>query len=63
MQLPALTAFLVPDVPVGLVVCPAQKRWNHSSEWGAMPKYPLQTAIKMVAYAMELGLKLCSSTP
>ena len=30
---------------------------------GAMPKYPSQTATKMAAYAMELGLKLWSSTP
>ena len=30
---------------------------------GAMPRYPSQTAMKMAAYAMELGLKLWSSTP
>jgi hypothetical protein len=27
------------------------------------PKKPSQTAAKMAASAMELGLKLCSSTP
>ena len=30
---------------------------------GAMPKYPSQTTTKMATYTMELGLKLCSSTP
>ena len=30
---------------------------------GAMPRYPSQTATKMAAYAMELGLKLWSSMP
>ena len=30
---------------------------------GAMPRYPSQTVTKMAAYAMELGLKLWSSTP
>ena len=59
----ALIVFLVLAVPIGLVVCPARKRWSHSSQWGAMPKYPSQTATKMAAYAVELGLKLCSSTP
>jgi hypothetical protein len=41
----------------------AQKRWVHRSLWGSIPKNPSQTATKMAAYAMELGLKLCSSTP
>ena len=30
---------------------------------GTIPKYPSQTATKMAAYAMELGLKLWSFTP
>jgi hypothetical protein len=30
---------------------------------GAIPKYPSQTATKMAACEMELGLRLCSSTP
>jgi hypothetical protein len=30
---------------------------------GAIPKNPSQTAAKMAACAMELGLRLCSSTP
>ena len=63
MQPPALIAFRVPVVPVGLVVSPARKKYSHSSQWGAMPRYPLQTAMKMAAYAIELGLKLWSSTP
>jgi hypothetical protein len=31
-------------------------------QWGAIPKYPSQTAAKMAACEMELGLRLCSST-
>jgi hypothetical protein len=30
---------------------------------GAIPKNPSQTAVKLAACAMELGLRLCSSTP
>jgi hypothetical protein len=30
---------------------------------GAIPKYPSQTVAKMAACEMELGLRLCSSTP
>jgi hypothetical protein len=30
---------------------------------GVNPQKPSQTAAKMAACAMELGLKLCSSTP
>jgi hypothetical protein len=41
----------------------AEKRWVHRSQWGPIPKKPSQTAVKMAACAMELGLKLCSSTP
>jgi hypothetical protein len=41
----------------------AEKRWVHMSQWGAIPKYPSQTAAKMAACEMELGLRLCSSTP
>jgi hypothetical protein len=41
----------------------AEKRWVHRSQWGAIPKYPSQTAAKMAACEMELGLRLCSSTP
>jgi hypothetical protein len=40
-----------------------EKRWVHRSQWGAIPKNPSQTAAKMAACAMELGLRLCSSTP
>jgi hypothetical protein len=29
----------------------------------SIPKYPSQTAAKMAACKMELGLRLCSSTP
>jgi hypothetical protein len=39
------------------------KRWVHRSQWGSIPKKPSQTAAKMAACAMELGLRLCSSTP
>jgi hypothetical protein len=41
----------------------AEKRWVHRSQWGSIPKNPSQTATKMAACAMELGLRLCSSTP
>jgi hypothetical protein len=41
----------------------AEKRWVHRSQWGAIPKSPSQTAAKMAACVMELGLRLCSSTP
>jgi hypothetical protein len=37
-------------------------RWVHRSQWGSTPRKPSQTAAKMAACAMELGLKLCSST-
>jgi hypothetical protein len=30
---------------------------------GSIPKNPSQTAVKMAACAIELGLRLCSSTP
>jgi hypothetical protein len=30
---------------------------------GAIPKYPSHTATKMAACEMELGLRLCNSTP
>jgi hypothetical protein len=40
-----------------------EKRWVHRSQWGSIPKNPSQTAAKMAACAMELGLRLCSSTP
>ena len=53
----------MPIVPTGLVLSPARKKWSHSSQSGAMPRYPSQMATKMAAYAMELGLKLWSSTP
>jgi hypothetical protein len=35
----------------------------HRSQWGSIPKKPSQTVAKMATCAMELGLKLCSSTP
>jgi hypothetical protein len=41
----------------------ARKRWSHRSQWGSIPKYPSQTAVKMVALAMEFRLKLCNSSP
>jgi hypothetical protein len=34
----------------------------HRSQWGSTPRKPSQTAAKMAACAIELGLKLCSST-
>jgi hypothetical protein len=40
-----------------------EKRWVHRSLWGSIPKNPSQTAAKMAACAIELGLRLCSSTP
>ena len=58
MQPLALSTFRAPLVPLGLVVNVARNKWSHSSQWGAIPKYPSQTATKMAAYAMELGLKL-----
>ena len=63
MQPPALNAFRAPFALADLVVKTAQNKWSHSSQWGAIPRYPSQTAAKMAAYAMELGLKLWSSTP
>jgi hypothetical protein len=36
---------------------------DNKSQWGAIPKYPSHTATKMAACEMELGLRLCNSTP
>jgi hypothetical protein len=49
-----------PDPPSGAT---PEKRWVHRSQWGSIPKKPSQTAAKMAACTMELGLKLCNSTP
>jgi hypothetical protein len=40
-----------------------EKRWVHRSQWGSIPKNPSQSATKMAACAIELGLRLYSSTP
>jgi hypothetical protein len=62
MQPPARTAMRTFLFPVGEAKSSAEKRWVHRSQWGAIPKYPSQTAAKMAACEMELGLRLCSST-
>jgi hypothetical protein len=49
--------------PVGEAKSSAQKRWVHKSQWGVIPKYPSHTATKMAACEMELGVRLCNSTP
>jgi hypothetical protein len=41
----------------------AWKRWTNRSQWGLIPRNPSQMMEKMVACAIELGLKLCNSTP
>jgi hypothetical protein len=35
----------------------ALKRWSYNFQWGSTPKYPSQTAAKMVAYETELGAR------
>jgi hypothetical protein len=63
VQPPAHTAMQTFFSPVVKVKSSAEKRWVHRSQWRSIPKKPSQTATKMAACAMELGLKLCSSTP
>jgi hypothetical protein len=63
MQPPARTAMQTLFYPVVEAKGSAEKRWVHRSQWGSILKNPLQTAVKMAACAMELGLRLCSSTP
>jgi hypothetical protein len=63
MQPPARTAMRTLLSPVDEAKSSAEKRWVHRSQWGAIPKYPSQTATKMAACEMELGLRLCSSIP
>jgi hypothetical protein len=62
MQPPARTAMRTLLSPVVEAKSSTEKRWVHRSQWGAIPKNTSQTAAKMAAYAMELGLRLCSST-
>jgi hypothetical protein len=52
-----------PPSPVGEAKSSTEKRWVHKSQWGSIPKYPSHTATKMAACEMELGLRLCNSTP
>jgi hypothetical protein len=63
MQPPARIAMRTLLSPVGEAKGSTEKRWVHRSQWGAIPKYPSQTTAKMAACEMELGLRLCSSTP
>jgi hypothetical protein len=63
MQPPARTAMRTLLSLVAKAKGSAEKRWVHISEWETIPKNPSQTAAKMAACAMELGLRLCSSTP
>jgi hypothetical protein len=59
----ARTAMQTLFSPVVEAKSSAEKRWVHRSQWGAIPKNPSQTAAKMAPCAMELGRRLCSSTP
>jgi hypothetical protein len=63
VQPPARTAARTLLSPVGEAKSSAKKRWVHKFQWGAIPKYPSHTATKMAACEMELGLRLCNSTP
>jgi hypothetical protein len=63
VQQPARTAIRTFFTSVNAAKNSAEKRWVHRSQWGSIPKNPSQTATKMAACAMELGLKLCSFTP
>jgi hypothetical protein len=40
-----------------------EKEMGPQIPMGAIPKYPSHTAMKMAACEMELGLRLCNSTP
>jgi hypothetical protein len=50
-------------LPPPAVKSSPQKRWSHRSHETGMPKNPSQMPMKVAAYEMELGAKLCSSTP
>jgi hypothetical protein len=63
MHPPARTAMQTLLSPVVKAKGSAEKRWVHRSQWGSIPKNPSQTTTKMAACTMELGLRLCSSTP
>jgi hypothetical protein len=63
VQPPARTAARTFLSPVSEAKSSAKKRWVHKSQWGAIPKYPSHTATKMAACEMELGVRLCNSTP
>jgi hypothetical protein len=63
VQSPACTAARTFLSPVGEAKSSAKKRWVHKSQWGVIPMYPSHTATKMAACEMELGLRLCNSTP
>jgi hypothetical protein len=60
VQPPARTAIRTFFASIVEAKSSAEKRWVHRSQWGSIPKKPLQTAVKMAACVMELGLKLCS---
>ena len=63
VQPPARTTIRTFFTSVDAAKNSAEKRWVHRSQWGSIPRNPSQTAMKIAACAMELGLKLCSSTP
>ena len=63
VQPPAWTAWGTLLTSLGREKGSTQKRWTHRSQWGSIPRNPSQTAEKMAAYTMELGLKLCNSIP
>ena len=58
VQPPACTAIRTFFTSVNAAKKSAEKRWVHRSQWGSIPRNPSQTATKIAAYAMELGLKL-----
>jgi hypothetical protein len=58
VQPPVRTAIWTFFTSVDTAKNSTEKRWVHRSQWGSIPKNPSQTATKMVACAMELGLKL-----
>jgi hypothetical protein len=58
VQPPARTAIRTFFTSVDAAKNYAEKRWVHMSQWGSIPKNPSQTAAKIAARVMELGLKL-----
>jgi hypothetical protein len=61
MQPPTRTAMRTLLSPIVKAKGSTEKRWVHRSQWGSIPKNPSQTAAKMAACEMELGLRLCNS--